>query len=712
MIRVIVRISLTAIVLAAALANAGAQAQSPLTLSVVERMIQPRDPAVEQTILRAQRSPTDFGQSVSALARMGEWEAVEELLSSISARRFNEQQKTAVAEQITATERLQIANRPEMTPASVETLDELFTLRRQSLVAPDRLSQAIDALAQPNADQKLPAIRTLFAGGDASVAALVHAIVSTDDSSKRDAWLRAMLQIDDHSGPEALRRIALYGTTESRTGATSALIRMAPNGQIEKSPFLHDLLMTLYRTPPADNEATADPAATLVADALANRSVTSPSRQDVVEMLRSELAEAAQEARLSVRELGRADVWVMNPQRDGVKAQRIPDWVLKFRDASDAAARLVAIGDNEHRSVAAQLAAMVSYDVVADPDWGDEKQVAAFRRDVLAPALDTLPGVSDIDFILDALNTATQAGDEPAALAWLRLISPQPNVPAAAWLLPVGDEVSPLVQAIDDANTRVRYEAAAAIARLAPTEPYAGSHRVRQRWQQMSELSDRPIAIVLENRPDVRAELEALANQAGVEAQFVSTAVGLQDVAALGEDMRLILCKRRPVDASGVEMIDLVRRIRVAQDVPMVIYTDPQPRVAEAVMPSEPEEDLSGLNEAELQARADEAAIKPDRYGVIGGIDNIEGVVHRELLYGDLDVDHSGRETIDLGWAGQRRWSDESLRAGIIREMVRPRTVAGLYDVLRESRSRRHLPPLSPIDRTHYRQLAEEALAL
>lgn len=705
MTRVFVRFTPVTVVLAIILAPAFLRAQEPLTPSVIERMIRPRDPAVEQTILRAQRSPTDLGRSVSALTRMGEFGGVDQLLSSIAARKFDDQQKIQVAEQITAAERLRIVDNEQVSPPSIEALDGLFVLQRKSLTSPDRLAQAVESLTQPDADKALPAIRTLFAGGEASTAALVHAIVTTEDASKRDQWLRAMLQIDEPSGVDALRRIALYGSDNSRAGALTALIRLTPSGSIEKSPALIDILTAMYRVGGASDDASAS----LAAKSFSNSGRPRPSRENVMELLRGELTQTTTAASLSVRDYGRSEVWAMNPKLDGVQPQRMPDWMVAYRDAADAAARLIAVGDDDLRSITAQLSATVAYSVVADPDWGDADQVAAFRRDLLIPALATMDGVSEVDFILDALSAATETDNEPAVLGWLRMISPRDDVSPESWLLANGADVSPLVQAVDDANSRVRYEAATAIARLAPTQPYGGSNRVLDRWIQMSKLSSRATAIVLENRPEVIAELEALINQAGLAAEFVSTVSDLEAVASVGDDMQLILCKRQPMDASAIEMIDIVRRIRVAQDVPIVVYSDPIRRV---VVPIEPAEDLSGLNAGELQAHIDAEAVRTDRFGVLGGIENVGNVVHRELLYGDLDVDHTGREQLDLSWAGERRWGDESLRAGLIRELVRPRSVAGLYEVLRESRSRRHLPPLSPIDRTRYRQIAEQALAL
>ncbi|MBB3204440.1 hypothetical protein FHS27_000204 [Rhodopirellula rubra] len=679
-----------------------------LQQTIEELSVVPPDPAVEQTMLRAQRGPVELGRAISALTRMGEFEKLNELVGLIESRGYKDQQKVSIAAQITAAERLRIVTHPEVSPETINAIDALFALRQESLASPDRLAKAIQALTIPDVDQSLPAIRVLFEGGEASTAALVQTIVTTRDSAKRDTWLRAMIRIDEPSGTTALRRIALYGNEQSRTGALSALVRLAGNDLAQNEAFLIEMVTALYRVSDDPNGTGTDPAANIASQAITATGAALPSRASVVEKLRSRLDEAARNANNSLRDFGRASTWVMNAKRDGVKAQRIPEWVLTFRDAADAAARLIAIGDNEASSVVRQLTAIMGHNVANNPDWGLGEQVTTFRSSELAPAA-AAAGLSEIEFILSSLTVASESENEPAMVGWLRMIEPSVDVSPAPWFVSAGHHVSALVEAIDHPNAIVRYEAAAAIARLNPTHAYAGSHRVAERWRQMSLLSDRATAIVLENRPEVISDIETLINQAGLEPRFATSLRQLEVYASLGEDLRLILCKREPVDASAVELIDRVRRIRAARDTPLVVYSDPPNVYVER--DEEEEEDLSELNEVELQAIADEAAVTPDRFGVIGGIDNIEGIVHRDLLYGDLDVDSSQRRSIDLQWAGSSRWGDTSLRAGLIRDMERPRSVAGLYELLLESRRRQHLPPLSPIDRSRYRRIAADALA-
>lgn len=684
------RPSFTLILLVAGLSQDGLAQRSSLEDS---------DPAVEQTMMRAQRGPAELGRAISALTRMGEFENVEQLLGSLQQRGYNDAQKTLVATEISSSERLRIVNHPLISGASTQTLDELFDLLAKQLQSPERLGKAIEGLLSSDPDQRLPAIRILFQGGEASTAALVRAIVGTSDASRREAWLRAMLRIDAEAGVDAIRRLALYGTPQTRSGAIAALIRLNP----DKHPT--EMVMALYRQGAGGSET-----AQMVADAIAKQGESVPTRAAAIAEFRRQLEEAMRVAVHSVRDIGRTEAWVVTSERDAVKRQRLPAWTLSFRDAADTAARVVAIGDDSPGSVIDQLVAFIAYEVANDPDWGDPGQVEDFYQQHIQPVLISDGEMNTIGssarLVLQALRRAVQINNDPAALGLIRLVGSD-RASSQDWLSGAGRAVSPLVAAVDHPNSRVRYEAASVIAGLNPQMPYAGSSRVRDRWMQMSRLGNRGSAVILENRTEVIAAWERLMNQAGLDPVFVSTARQLEVIASIGDDIRIIISKAEPKDVAAVELTDLVRRIRMTRDVPLLFYNDP-PRQLSA--PAIEELDADELDAVEAQA-ADEAATVPDKYGIIGGIDNIEGVVEKELLYGDLDIDSTTRRVLNLQSVGRSRWEDVSLRAGLIHQVVRPRSVAGLYEILLESRRRQHLPPLSPIDRNRFRQISVAALS-
>lgn len=692
-----IKIACPAFALLAGMLLAGMFLATPTALAQ-RRLVELTDPAVEQTMQRAQRGPSELGQAISALTRMGEFKNAEQLLKALAGQNYNEKQKLQVASGITSSQRLRLTKHPEISSASVTALDELFDLRAKDLASPSRLSNAINALLSPSPDQSLPGIRILFQGGEASTAALVQAIVNTSESNKRDTWLRAMLRIDGESGITALRRIALYGNSTIRDGAMAALIRLGGDD------YMTELVTALYRVGP-DSSATA----AKVADVIRSRGDALPSRASVVSELRGRLDEANRVAMRSLREIGKERVWVMTTELNGVQSQRIPSWVTTFRDAADAAARLIAVGDVEPASLSRQLVAIMGYEVANDPDWGDDEQVKSIYDRYVLPASGVL-GAQPSSVVVDALSVAVESGNDPASLGLIRCINTT-AAPARDWLTSTGSRVSPLVVAIDHPNSIVRFEAASAIAGLAPTFTYAGSSRVHQRWVQISQLKQRGTAIILENRPEVISAWERLMNQAGLNAIFVPTARKLEVVASSGDDIRLIVSKREPKDVSAITLIDMVRRIRMTRDVPLLFYNDPIPRLNPPVTEDEQDEQ-DELNEKELQAAADAAATYVGPLGVVGGVESLEGVVEKELLYEDLDIDSTARRELNLEFIGKDRWEDVSLRAGLIRQFVRPRSVAGLYELLLESRRRQHLPPLSPIDRTTFRQIAQEALAV
>lgn len=684
------------LIIAGAAFSAPAAAQRSLT----ERP----DPAVEQTMQAAGRNATSLGRAISTFTRMAEFESAEQLISSIPTRNYNDQQKLQITAEITPAQRFRLTRDPQISSASVKILDELFAARRIQLATPDRLSKAIQGVLSSDPDQSLPAIRVLFQGGETSTAMLVRSIVNTNDMDQRDQWLRAMVRIDRNSGIAALRRVALYGNSAARSGAIIALIRLRDEGS------LIEFITSLYRTdsgPTQPDEAEALKNTTNeVKNYLTRRGDAIPSRRDVVRVLRDELKEADRVARTSLREFGRASTWVLNEQRDGVVAAKMPAWTIAFRDASDAASRLNAVGDNDLDSGSRQLIAVMAYQVANDSDWGDPSQVTAFYDRFVVPAASpTTMATSEV--ILQSLQLAIASDNDPAALGLIRMVD-KAIAPANDWLFAASPSVSPLVTAVDHPNPTVRYEAAAAIAGLNPQSPFAGSSRVNDRWLQMSQLSDRPSAIILENRTEVIAIWERLMSQAGLAPTFVSNSRQLEVYASTGDDVRLIVSKKEPKDVSAIELTDIIRRIRVTRDVPLLFYNDPKPQLSMPAVEVVADE----LNANERQAAEDEAAVVPDQYGVIGGIGNLEGVVEKELLYEDLDIDSTVRRELNLQTIGQSRWEDESLRAGLIRQIERPRSVAGLYELLLESRRRQHLPPLSPIDRTMYQRIGQQALSL
>ncbi|MEM1224256.1 MAG: hypothetical protein AAGJ40_01095 [Planctomycetota bacterium] len=654
-----------------------------------QSMLFDRDPATEQLVLKSQGGPEAFGSSLSMLTRAGSFEAANQLLESAAAAPPPAADQATSAAKIAPRQRLQLLTSPEVSPTAKAYLEQLFASQQQRTSDPKRLRAAMDSISQSSPDRRLDGLRSLFEGVSASVAELVSALVklgpSADDQAveqRRDQILRVSLRIDSVATVSALRRLALYGSEGARAAAVAGLARIDP------AEYLVDLITALHAR---DSSPIESQVAQRVLSTLSERL---PNRASAIEALRRDLQRKMFDSISMVRSAGRNPVWIINPSRDGVAAQSATAHLIGYRDAADAAARLMRLGDTDTDSLADQWVATIAYRVVNDPDWGDDPQI-----DAIVPMGHGLPAWFDA-----ALSRAVEKGNEASALGLIRLAGKRGDVQL---LLPRDGGVSPLTAAVDHAHAGVRFEAARVIADLISDRDadFAGMSRVRRRWAQMSRLQDRPLAVVLENRPDVTEQWVRILDQFGYATQFVSSVADLETVVSRGHDLRLIAAKEYPLDASAIEMIDVVRRIQVARRVPIMVYTRPsKPAVMEAVTVE--------MSDAEVEIDMS----VPDEFGVMGGIENIEGYVERDLLNGDLDMDWTipsagDPRRIDLERLGNSRWGGGSRFAGMIQYRPRVQSSLGLYELLTETRQRRHLPPLSAIDRQRYRQVAVRALS-
>lgn len=654
------------------------------------------DPATEQLRLKAGGTPTDLGRSVSRLIRAKEFAVADAVLTEAAQRSFTVPQQEVIAKEISSDERLKFVTRSDVGEASKTLLNQWFASRRSQAELPERLGQAIEQLTDASPDRELAALKTLFQGGEASVAAIVGKIATTRQPPRPtlDAWLRTALRIDRDATLSALRRIALYGQTDARENALAALTRLSPD------EILPELITSLHAVD-SPNEST------LAATAIARDGSPLPSRTQSVTYLRQALDTASAMAVAMIREPGTEAVWVMTEDRRGVRRQSATPLAIAYRNAADAASRLMRIGDDDSVSFTRQLVAQLAYRIVNDPDWGDEPQVSSI---VTAMNLDSTD-------LRRAMTHAMETNNDAAMIGLIRLAAELGDVDLVAGQPREGglDQISPLVAAVDHPAPIVRYEAATVIADLiaaAGTPPsslgnqsvFAGQSRVVDRWLQMRTLGDRPTAVVLETRPEVTLEWERIFVQTGYEPVVVTSVGQLERVISLGADVRLIVAKEQPADAVAIEMIDVVRRISVGRDIPIFVYTRPLP-------PPIVIQDVVTMSQSEL----DDSLDVPDLMGVIGGIENLDGVAERELLSGNIDFDRTrtgprARQPTDVQTLGQNRWGDRSRSAGLIRMQPRPRSALGLYEIVSESRRRMHLPPLSTVDRQRFRRSAGEAL--
>jgi CheY-like chemotaxis protein len=508
------------------------------------------DPLVVQLEERAARGNDFLAESIAAFARIGEWELVEKWLTRVAP--INDDAVLAdMAGRIGPAILLRIARREELSDQARATIVKLGKAARKIAESKQDLAAVISQLGG-SVDQQLGAMRKLLVGGDAAVAALVEAAVKVPPPAPQDTILRTMLSLGS-GGEQALAQLALYGQPQIRPRALQALLRINVRANAPA------LLTARYAADATEAEiklATAN---------LPRVFGAVPTNQEAIALLFTDLRRKRAVANEIANDAQSATLWSINNSRDGVEYQSTRSILAAYRDAADASARLRRVGQLPSDVQDAALAADLSYRVMIDPDWGDQAQVDQIR---------TTYGSAASGFSLsNSIANSLEINDYPAVIGLLRLIGENPTVVELNILLSGNSPaMTPLVQATLNSNPRVRYEAAAAIARLKPQAPYAGRSHVRRCFSEMFSLGNREIAVLVETRPEVVLQQEQILTELGYEVRVVGTVAAVERILARGGELSLIVSKTQLADLPPIELIDRVRRDPRGRFVPIVFY--------------------------------------------------------------------------------------------------------------------------------------------
>ena len=523
------------------------------------------DPARSQLIRRAQLDPAFLGTAVESLARVNAWESLDELLSSSAVDDVDDETKASIAETVGPAVMLRILRQESLGDASREFLQSCRQAASDLRRDEERLREAITQLDSDAVDGRLAGMRTLLDGGEASIAVLVDAIVSGDDSRHRDDRLRVLARLGS-GGRAAHRQIALYGEPDARASAIAALARL------DAESSLADLLTAAH----ADNAVDAERDA--ASQALRRILNGKPTRQAAIAWLTRDLRKTVETARQVENDGQPETIWTL--AEDGRSVTPIDSYriVAAYRDGYDAAARLLRIGGLDRELAADALIADLNYRVLVDPEWAaaDPPQSVADQYSVDAPQLAL------------AIDRALQTSAWPAVIGLLRMVDTvaardgTPDQAAVDRLLRFGGEPTPLVRAASAANPRVRYEATSLIRQLtadglADAESFPGISSVRRTAAEMRSLPDRPLMWLVETRPEVTRRIEALFTRLGYDVEVFGSVRSLESQLRRGGDVRLILAKTRLADATPIEMLDRVRRDSLGREIPIVFFSDSEP---------------------------------------------------------------------------------------------------------------------------------------
>lgn len=508
------------------------------------------NPLVDQLMEHARRGNAEFATAVSSLARVGRWKLVDQLLTQLAKQDPDQASLVEMQREIEPAVFLRIRRYPDLSPESKSALTKMAEAATAVYESPDLLRKAIAQLGNDSGDVQAAALRVLLDGGNAAVTELVAAAVTDITPAARDRILQVMLQLGV-GGTQALRQLALYGAPNVRTPAITSLAR------IDRQSNIPSLLTSAFATDATSSESE------VAANQLQRIEGQMPGRKTALAYLQIDFEQKLELARLVNNDQQTTTVWSVDSDRTGVTNQSSLLIMKKYRDATDAAARLRRVGIASDQMAHAVLAVDVAYRVLVDPDWGDPDQVDAIWQ------AHQLNGAT----IAGALATALDEQDNLATIGLVRLIKSETNAfDRAALLNSNGARPCPLVQAAMSPTPRVRYESALAATRLAGSSAFPGSSYVMRAISEMASLGDRPTAVLVETRPEVVTALENLLSRMGYEVALVGTVRELQRCVAKGGDIRLILSKTELADLPVIEMLDLIRRMDRGRNIPIALF--------------------------------------------------------------------------------------------------------------------------------------------
>ncbi len=507
------------------------------------------DPLSDQLRLRAaSMNELEVAEAVAAMARVGLWKEVDETLARAATRKQDDATAAAMARRIGPNLLMKISQAEEVNqPAKnlVRMLAEKLTADNSS---PARLQQAINDLDDPSVDKQLGAIRVLLSGGNASIVALVQAIVADDPPSDRDTMLRTMLRLGD-GGVMALRQLATYGNESVRSNALLAISR------IDRERFAADLVAAFHAANATDEERQA------AAVAFRKMALSVPSRNEAIEYLVDDLRRARELVDLTAGDDEIATVWSVSSDGENITSTETYVSIAAKHAAANSATRLRRLGELPQPMIIDALISDLSYRVTVDPLWGGEKQTQPIRE---------LYG--DVTVFSAAFSTALAREDWAAMIGIVQLVGDDNVANAEQWLAGEGGQPSALVQAALSPIPRVRFEATAAIARLQPDSSYPGSSQVSKTIAEMSRLRERPVAILVETIPELLSRQESFLSSMGFHVEIVTSVAELERQIEMGGDLRLILSKTALADARPIEMVDRVRRLPRGKMLPIIFY--------------------------------------------------------------------------------------------------------------------------------------------
>lgn len=473
------------------------------------------NPAVRTALDRERKEPRDFVDSILLLVELGHPELAKPILADLMKLNVTEEQRIAIVNEFGSQGMLRLSQAKALGPDASTFASACMAAAGAAASSPDRIAGLVKQLSDPS-----PAIRTaahndLAATGQIGATAALEALGRETDPARRASLIAAIELM--HPLVNAPLLAMLETNDPNLRNDVAALLRRLAVPQA--APFLS--------TDPTSAERA-------VGTALSNYQRGTPP--------------------FAVDGDNQVELWKWNDAAKKLTSIRVPAdeaqtiWIARLAD--ELARIRPDNNDDQRRALVLRLEAA---GLTAKPNS--------------PPAIPRLPQ-ADPHELSTALGEALKNNYSHAALALVDALSQQPD---ASILVTADGKPSPLTDALNSPNRRVRFAALRAIMALNPAAPYPGCSRVPDTlaWFAGSTGERQAVVAMLTNATagDIAGQLAGhqLAAQAvnrGHDA--VETAASLPDLELILVDMNILLPEIR-------EVVYQLRTTPATGDIPIAV---------------------------------------------------------------------------------------------------------------------------------------------
>lgn len=412
-------------------------------------------PAVQAILETKPTTPKELARAAKILADLERPDLAKKYLSTVLAANLDQQALAALQAELGSPVFIELGSRKDLAPEGTQLADAVLAAAQAELTAPKRLAQLVSELNAPTADVRFMAMDQLRRARGAAVGPLLAVLADPAKKAEHANVLAALVRLkSDAIGP--LLGVIETGGPALKAEAIRGLSEMQARGA------------AIYLLAPFAAKDAAPQVAAAAKGALERMLGGLPSPTEAATVL-AKRAKSYLDFRepLTVDEEDRVEIWSWDA------AQKQP--VAKTYSRGDA-----------YRLYAAWLARDAHAIAPDDPQIRRLYLAAILEEAAYANGLDNplpdAPGTAAAeaagfgnDVLQGLLSYAMDEGYWAAATAAARLLGEKGT---ALELLYNRAEPGPLVVAVGQPDRRLRFAAAEAVVKLAPTQPYAGSSEV------------------------------------------------------------------------------------------------------------------------------------------------------------------------------------------------------------------------------------------